>query len=60
MAGHGGENRGFLTDWVFSRTEDLCIAVMINQDADAADERMIHLAVELYNKAKGDGDDEEE
>ncbi len=59
VAGHGGENEGFLTDWVFSRTEDLCIAVMINQSADAADERMVDLAIELYNRAKDEEDDEE-
>ena len=30
IAGHDGANEGFLTYWRFSRTEDLCVAGMIN------------------------------
>ena len=60
VAGHDGENRGFLTSWVFSRTEDLCVAAMINQESDAADERLDDLAIELFNRAKDDEEDEEE
>ena len=59
VAGHGGENCGFLTSWVFSRTEDLCVAVMINQESDAADERLDDLSIALFNNAK-DGDENED
>jgi len=52
VAGHGGENYGFLTDWVFSRTEDLCVAVMYNNVTDAAAEAMVNIACEIYKNAK--------
>ena len=52
-AGHGGENRGFLTSWVFSRTKDVCVAVMHNNDRAAADEALTGLAADLFKKAKG-------
>ena len=52
VAGHGGENYGFLTDWVFSRTEDLCVAVMYNNVTDAAAEAMVDIACEIYKNAK--------
>ena len=30
-AGHNGANEGFLTFWMFSKTEDLCVAGMVNR-----------------------------
>ena len=30
-AGHDGANEGFLTFWKFSKTEDLCVAGMVNR-----------------------------
>ena len=52
VAGHGGENWGFLTSWVFSRTKDICVAVMYNNATVAADERLDELACELFKNAK--------
>ena len=34
VAGHTGENWGFLTSWVFSRKKDICVAVMYNNVTD--------------------------
>ena len=53
VAGHGGENWGFLTSWVFSRKKDICVAVMYNNVTEAADEEMNKIACEIYKKAKG-------
>ena len=52
VAGHGGENRGFLTSWVFSRKEEICVAVMYNNVTEAADERLNDIACEIYKNAK--------
>ena len=52
VAGHGGENWGFLTSWVFSRKKDICVAVMYNNVTDAADEGMDNIACEIYRNAK--------
>ena len=52
VAGHGGENWGFLTHWVFSRKKDICVAVMYNNVTDAADEAMNDIACRIYKKAK--------
>ena len=51
VAGHGGENRGFLTHWVFSRRKEMCVAVMYNNVTDAADEAMNEIACEIYKNA---------
>jgi len=52
VAGHGGENWGFLTSWVFSRKKDICVAVMYNNVTEAADEAMNNIACEIYKNAK--------
>ena len=54
VAGHGGENWGFLTSWAFSRKKDICVAVMYNNVTEAADETMNEIACELFKKAKED------
>ena len=54
VAGHGGENWGFLTSWVFSRKKEICVAVMYNNVTEAADIAMDDLACELFKKAKED------
>ena len=51
VAGHGGENMGFLTSWVFSRKKDICVAVMYNNVTEAADEGMNDIACEIYKNA---------
>jgi CubicO group peptidase (beta-lactamase class C family) len=52
VAGHGGENWGFLTSWVFSRTKEICVAVMYNNVTESADEAMDNIACELFKHAK--------
>nr|MBQ6241156.1 GNAT family N-acetyltransferase [Lachnospiraceae bacterium] len=52
VAGHSGENWGFLTSWVFSRKKDICVAVMYNNVTEAADEAMNDIACEIYKNAK--------
>ena len=52
VAGHTGENWGFLTSWVFSRKKDICVAVMYNNVTEAADEAMNNIACEIYKNAK--------
>ncbi len=53
VAGHDGWNEGFLTNWIFSRTEDLSVAVMYNRSAVAADERLDCIGIELFKNARG-------
>ena len=52
VAGHTGENWGFLTSWVFSRKKDVCVAIMYNNVTEAADEAMNNIACEIYKNAK--------
>ena len=52
VAGHTGENWGFLTSWTFSRKKDICVAVMYNNVTAAADEAMNNIACEIYKNAK--------
>ena len=52
VAGHGGENWGFLTSWVFSRKKDICVALMYNNVTEAADEAMNNIACEIFKNAK--------
>ena len=52
VAGHDGENWGFLTSWVFSRKKDMCVAVMYNNVTEAADEAMNDIACEICKNAK--------
>ena len=52
VAGHDGENRGFLTNWVFSRKKDICVAVMYNNVTASADEAMDEIACEIFKNAK--------
>ena len=53
VAGHGGENWGYLTSWVFSRKKDMCVAIMYNNVTNAADEAIEELACEIFKNAKG-------
>lgn len=52
VAGHNGENRGFLTSWVFSRKKDICVAVMYNNVTEAADIAMDYVACKIFKNAK--------
>ena len=52
VAGHGGENWGFLTHWVFSRRKDVWVAIMYNNVTQAADEAMNDIACAIHKNAK--------
>ena len=51
VAGHGGENWGFLTSWVFSRRKDICVAVMYNSVTLAAYKAMDEISCEIFRNA---------
>ena len=52
VAGHTGENWGFLTNWVFSRKKDICVAIMYNNVTEAADEAMDNISCEIFKNMK--------
>ena len=52
VAGHTGENWGFLTNWVFSRKKDICVAIMYNNVTEAADEEMDNISCEIFKNMK--------
>ena len=41
-----------MTNWVFSRKKDICVAIMYNNVTEAADEAMNDIACEIYKNAK--------
>ena len=45
---HDGWNEGFLTTWMFSLREDLCVAVMFNRSTDELDWAQTNIAIELF------------
>ena len=45
---HGGWNEGFLTEWLFSLREDLCVASMMNRSTDEMDWKQSYVAIELF------------
>ena len=45
---HDGWNEGFLTTWLFSLREDLCVAVMFNRSTDELDWAQTNIAIELF------------
>ena len=49
---HDGENEGFLTEWIISLKEDVCVASMINRADSAAGGAHFDLACEIYRNAK--------
>ena len=49
---HDGENEGFLTEWIFSLKESVCVASMINRSDPAACRAHFDLACELFKNAK--------
>ena len=51
---HDGENEGFLTEWMISLKEDVCVASMVNRSDDATCGAHFDLACELFKKAKED------
>ena len=51
---HDGWNEGFLTTWLFSLREDLCVAVMFNRSTDELDWKQSYIAIELFQTAEED------
>nr|MBR4280259.1 serine hydrolase [Clostridia bacterium] len=49
---HSGWNRGFLTEWHLSLTEDLCVAVMINRANVPTSKRLSEVSRALYKQAQ--------
>ena len=49
---HDGENEGFLTEWIISLKEDVCVASMVNRSDIAASEAHFDVACEIYKNAK--------
>ena len=45
---HDGWNEGFLTTWIFSLREDLCVAVMFNRTTEELDWKQSKIAIELF------------
>ncbi|MBQ7057678.1 MAG: GNAT family N-acetyltransferase [Firmicutes bacterium] len=45
---HDGWNEGFLTTWMFSLREDLCVAVMFNRSMEELDWKQSYIAIELF------------
>ena len=52
-ASHGGWNEGFLTQWIFSLTKDLCVAAMINRADRNTCKRFEDAASALFQSADG-------
>jgi CubicO group peptidase (beta-lactamase class C family) len=52
LAGHGGWNRGFLTTWGFSVSEDLCVAAMINRSTVAISKKLSEMGNTLFNHSR--------
>ena len=51
---HGGWNEGFLTEWMFSLREDLCVASMLNHATNALDWAQTYVALELFQNVEAD------
>ena len=52
LAGHGGWNKGFLTEWAFSLTEDLCVAAMINRSTTSTFKKLSEIGGTLFERAR--------
>ena len=49
---HGGWNEGFLTEWLFSLREDLCVVSMINRSTEVLDWSRSNIAIQLFQTAE--------
>ena len=49
---HDGWNEGFLTEWIFSLREDLCVASMLNRSTDELDWKQSEIAIQLFQTAE--------
>ncbi|MBQ6551088.1 MAG: GNAT family N-acetyltransferase [Lachnospiraceae bacterium] len=48
---HGGWNEGFLTEWLFSLREDVCVASMYNRSTNEMCRKQSEIAKELFGAA---------
>ena len=54
---HGGWNEGFVTEWIFSLREDLCVASMLNHATEELDWEQTKIAIEIFqNEEEGMAD----
>ena len=54
---HGGWNEGFVTEWIFSLREDLCVASMLNRATEELDWEQTKIAIEIFqNEEEGMAD----
>ena len=51
---HGGCNKGFVTEWIFSLRLDLCVASMFNRYTDELDWAQTNIALELFQDGEED------
>ena len=51
---HDGWNEGFVTEWIFSLREDLCVASMFNRSTDELDWEQTRIAIELFQTVEED------
>ena len=51
---HDGWNEGFLTEWLFSLRDDLCVASMFNRSVDELDWKQSYIAIELFQTIEED------
>ena len=51
---HSGWNEGFLTEWMFSLREDLCVASMINRSTEELDWKQTYVALDLFQAVEED------
>ena len=54
VAYHGGWNCGFLTSWVFSLREDLCVAAMINRSKVSVSKKLNEVCAALFRQASAE------
>ena len=50
---HGGWNEGFLTKWMFSLREDLCVACMVNRSTHVLSRKQREVTDELFRVMEG-------
>ena len=51
---HDGWNEGFVTTWMFSLREDICVAVMFNRSTNELDWAQTNIAIELFQALEQD------
>ena len=49
---HGGWNEGFITEWLFSLRENLCVASMLNHATEELDWAQSYAAIEIFQNAE--------